>query len=354
MKKVAKNTVLNILNSLSEAVFLIAENREIVLTNPQASEIFGKGLVGQNIVRAIRHPDCLKATEEALMGAATSRAVIVLDRPVPTTYQVHAAHLPEDDIFGARAVLSLADISHVREAEQMRSDFVANVSHELRSPLTALSGFIETLQGPAKDDAPAQERFLHLMEREALRMNRLIGDLLSLSKVEVNERVRPTGIADVVSIVKRVITTLSSQAEEEHKKVVFNHPHAIAPIPGDEDEILQVFQNLIENAIKYSAPETEVSVTITEMERAAGVRGPALSVAVQDRGPGIAAGHIPRLTERFYRVDDSRSRDIGGTGLGLAIVKHIVSRHRGRLLIQSEQDVGSSFTVLLPTTKTSG
>lgn len=344
----ARNSLLNILNGLSEAVFLIGENRQILLTNPQASEIFGKGLEGQNIVRAIRHPDCLRATEEALAGSENATAVIVLERPVPTTYQVRAAHLPEEDIFGARAVLSLADISHVREAEQMRSDFVANVSHELRSPLTALSGFIETLQGPAKDDMEAQERFLHLMEREAQRMNRLIGDLLSLSKVEVNERVRPTGMANVVSIVKRVITTLSSQAEEDHKRIVFNHPDQVAPIPGDEDEILQVFQNLIENAIKYGGPDTEVSITLNEMERAAGVRGPALSIAVQDQGPGIPAEHIPRLTERFYRVDDSRSRDIGGTGLGLAIVKHIVSRHRGRLVIHSERDVGSSFTVLLP------
>lgn len=344
----AKSSLLNILNGLSEAVFLIGENREILLTNPQAAEIFGKGLEGQNIVRAIRHPDCLKATEEALAGAKISTAVIVLERPVPTTYQVRAAHLPQEDIFGARAVLSLADISHVREAEQMRSDFVANVSHELRSPLTALSGFIETLQGPAKDDKAAHERFLHLMEHEALRMNRLIGDLLSLSKVEVNERVRPTGTADVVSIIQRVITTLSSQAEEDQKTVVFHHPEKVASIPGDEDEILQVFQNLIENAIKYGAPETDVTVTIDQVDGKSGVRGPALSIAVQDRGPGIPAEHIPRLTERFYRVDDSRSRDVGGTGLGLAIVKHIVNRHRGRLMITSGRDVGSIFTVLLP------
>lgn len=350
----AKSSLLNILNGLGEAVFLIGENREILLTNPQAGEIFGKGLEGQNIVRAIRHPDCLKATEEALSGAEISTAVIVLERPVLTTYQVRAAHLPEDDIFGAKAVLSLADISHVREAEQMRSDFVANVSHELRSPLTALSGFIETLQGPAKDDKAAHERFLHLMEREAQRMNRLIGDLLSLSKVEVNERVRPTGTADVVSIVQRVITTLSAQAMEDRKTVLFDHPDQVAAIPGEEDEILQVFQNLIENAIKYSAPNTEVTVTIDQVDRAAGVRGPALSIAVQDRGPGIPSEHIPRLTERFYRVDDSRSRDIGGTGLGLAIVKHIVSRHRGRLVIHSEHDVGSSFTVLLPASTSAG
>lgn len=350
----AKNSLLNILNGLSEAVFLIGDNREIVLTNPQASEIFGQGLEGQNIVRAIRHPDCLKVIEEALAGAENSSAVIVLERPVPTTYQVRAAHLPEEDIFGARAVLSLADISHVREAEQMRSDFVANVSHELRSPLTALTGFIETLQGPAKADSDAHKRFLELMEREALRMNRLIGDLLSLSKVEVNERVRPTGEADVVSIIKRVITTLSAQAEDEQTKIIFTHPEASITVPGDEDEILQVFQNLVENAIKYGAPGTDVTVVITEHERLAGVRGPAIMVEVTDRGPGIPTEHIPRLTERFYRVDDSRSRDIGGTGLGLAIVKHIVSRHRGRLTITSEREVGSTFAVLLPTTTLPG
>lgn len=350
----AKNSLLNILNGLSEAVFLIGDNREILLTNPQASEIFGKGLEGQNMVRAIRHPDCLKAVEDALAGAETSNAVIVLERPVPTTYQVRAAHLPEEDILGARAVLSLADISHVREAEQMRSDFVANVSHELRSPLTALTGFIETLQGPAKGDVEANERFLHLMEREAQRMNRLIGDLLSLSKVEVNERVRPAGTADVVSIINRVITTLTAQADEEQTKIVFTHPDPSMMVPGDEDEILQVFQNLIENAIKYGTPKTEVTVTITKHDRAAGVRGPALIVEVTDRGPGITSEHIPRLTERFYRVDDSRSRDVGGTGLGLAIVKHIISRHRGRLVITSARGAGSTFAVVLPTTRFPG
>ena len=194
-------------------------------------------------------------------------------------------------------MVSFSDISHIRDAEQMRSDFVANVSHELRSPLTSITGFIETLKGPAKDDADAQERFLNLMEREASRMNRLIADLLSLSRVEVNERVRPSELADVSAILSRVITNLEATINAGRKTVRFVKPDNLELIPGDEDELVQVFQNLVENATKYGAPDSEVAIEVELLERAPGIRGDVLSVSVTDQGAGIRPEHIPRLTE---------------------------------------------------------
>ncbi len=338
----------SILNALGHATFVINRQRRIVLINDIAQERFGNGLVGQDFVRAVRHPDCLQAIDDVLHGLKRSRAVIAIEAPVRTTFEVSVASLGEDNADGLRAIVSLTDVSHVREAEQMRSDFVANVSHELRSPLTALSGFIETLKGAARDDPEARSRFLGLMDREAQRMIRLISDLLSLSKVEENERLRPTGRANVGAIVAHVVATLEDQANHENKRLVVQQPANCPEVPGDSDELTQVFQNLIENAIKYSGEDTEITVSMSTREQAPGIRGRAVQIDISDRGPGIPAAHISRLTERFYRVDDGRSRDKGGTGLGLAIVKHIVNRHRGRLQIRSEIDVGSTFSVILP------
>ena len=342
----------DILNGLATAVFVIDGDRKILLANSAATKLFGERLEGQSFVRAVRHPDCLNIIDDVLQGSQRSQAVIALPVPVRTIFQVNVFGLDMDSQQSARAVISFDDISHVREAEQMRSDFVANVSHELRSPLTALNGFIETLKGVAKDDAAVRERFLDVMEREAHRMDRLIGDLLSLSKLEINERVRPTGVSDVTSIVEGVIATLSLKVESTNKKICLKKTAPVNAVPGDDDELTQVFQNLVENAVKYGEPDLDVIVTIAPVAQTAGLRGRVLSVEVRDIGPGIPAEHIPRLTERFYRVDDSRSRDQGGTGLGLAIVKHIINRHRGRLQIKSETGVGSTFTVLLPMCET--
>ncbi len=345
-----------VLNGLTSAVFVIDNNRCILLTNTAADGLFGEGLVGTDFVQVVRHPECLKSIEEVLGGRVESHAVFSIQKPARTTYQVNVTAFgpgpftAEDDQT-ARAVISFDDISHIREAEQMRSDFVANVSHELRSPLTALSGFIETLKGAARQDPEARERFLDIMEREAQRMNRLIGDLLSLSRVEVNEHVRPTTRVDAVLIVEKVIATLSAQAVKEQKEICLKKSSSsIATIPGDDDELTQVFHNLIENAIRYGQPHSQVSISITTSDQVPGMPGAVLIIDVEDSGAGIAPEHIARLTERFYRVDDSRSRNKGGTGLGLAIIKHILNHHRGRLQIKSQVDIGSSFTVFLPMT----
>lgn len=337
-----------ILNALVEPVFLVGADRQITLANAAAENLFGEGLVGKDFVHAIRHPDAVQCVETVLADEGASEAVISLPTPVRATYRLSSVRLDGGDTVQAQAVVSLNDISHVLEAEQMRSDFVANVSHELRSPLTALSGGIETLKGAAKNDPAARERFLEIMEREAARMNRLVGDLLSLSRVEINEHVRPSGRVNVLAAVERVIAALEARSGAKKKLISLQKPDGDWDIPGDEDELTQVFQNLIDNALKYSRENSEVQVSVSQLDQFANMSGPTLMVEVKDQGEGIPAEHIPRLTERFYRVDDSRSREKGGTGLGLAIVKHILNRHRGRLLIESEKGVGSTFTVCLP------
>ena len=334
------------LNALQEAVFILDVDRAILFENRVAEDLFGKGFIGRDFVQAIRHPECMRIIERVLGGEKSGETVMTIDYPGRAVFNVLVSDISTDD--QQKILVSLKDMSDLREAEQMRSDFVANVSHELRSPLTALAGFTETLRGPAKDDEVARERFLDLMNREALRMTRLIADLLSLSKVEANLRIRPNGQTDITAIIQRIETTLSQQAVKEKKTIKINVTCQNTIVTGHEDELVQVFQNLIENAIKYGAPDTVVMIDISEQENIAGISGLAMRIDICDQGNGIAKEHIARLTERFYRVDTHRSRDKGGTGLGLAIVKHIVNRHRGRLHIDSKVGVGSTFRVYLP------
>ena len=227
----------------------------------------------------------------------------------------------------------------------MRRDFVANVSHELRTPLTALSGFIETLGGAARDDAAARDRFLAIMAREAGRMNRLVQDLLHLSRVEAAERVRPTTRIDLQKVLATTLGSLRPLADDAGVRLEVEGETGPLPLLADQDQMIQVLSNLIENAVKYGGAGGVVTLRLT---RDALPGGPAIRVDVIDRGEGIDPVHLPRLTERFYRVDGHRSREKGGTGLGLAIVKHIVNRHRGRLRIDSTVGKGSVFSVLLP------
>jgi two-component system phosphate regulon sensor histidine kinase PhoR len=240
----------------------------------------------------------------------------------------------------------------LKRADQMRVDFVANASHELRTPLSTLIGFIETLGGPARNDPEARDRFLAIMLEQAQRMARLVADLLSLSRIELNELTQPTGRVDLGRLLGSVADALEMKAAERGMRIVVAAASDLPQVVGDPDELAQVFQNLIDNAIKYSRPNTAVRVTAIPVEPDS-TRAPrrlardAVAVAVADEGEGIAREHLPRLTERFYRVDSARSRLLGGTGLGLAIVKHIVNRHRGHLDIESTAGKGSTFTVYL-------
>jgi two-component system phosphate regulon sensor histidine kinase PhoR len=236
----------------------------------------------------------------------------------------------------------------MRRAEEMRADFVANASHELRTPLAAVSGFIDTLRGHAKNDSEARERFLEIMSVEAGRMRRLIEDLLSLTRIELNEHNPPAGEEDVVAMTREAAAALAPLADAEGIAIHIAE-HAPLRVTGARDELIQVFQNLMHNAIKYGRQCGTVRVSFAESEtNAKRGGGRQVSVSVADEGEGIPRDAIPRLTERFYRVDVRRSRERGGTGLGLAIVKHILNRHHGRLHIESVLGTGSTFTVHLP------
>jgi two-component system phosphate regulon sensor histidine kinase PhoR len=243
----------------------------------------------------------------------------------------------------------LHDLTVVKRSEQMRADFVANASHELRTPLAAVTGFIETLRGHAKDDAVAREQFLEIMATETARMRRLINDLLSLTRIEMNEHVKPEGRIELESVVRQAAAALKPLAAQDGITVTVQADPGMPPVMGDQDELVQLFQNLIHNAIKYGRENGVVEVTLGHSGGQSGsLPGDQLFASIRDDGEGIAPGAIPRLTERFYRVDVKRSRERGGTGLGLAIVKHIISRHQGRLGIESKLGEGSIFTVYLP------
>ncbi|HUS96511.1 MAG TPA: ATP-binding protein [Hyphomicrobiaceae bacterium] len=336
-----------VLDDISDAVFLLNRRRAVLLSNRRANDWFGQGFENQDFVQVIRHPDCLQAIDDVLGSKKSAETNIVMPGST-TSYNIRVIGLEPETAQDAYVAVIIADLSRLNDVEQMRSDFVANVSHELRSPLTALNGIIETLKGVAKDDPDARQHFLSVMEREAHRMNRLIDDLLSLSKFEANRRIQPSGQTNVRELVDQVIAALSIRAEKEGKRIELSGANEHYMVRGDHDELTQVFQNLIENAIKYGAPGTNIVVALSANEKVSGLAGPAVNVEVRDQGAGIAPNHIPRLTECFYRIEASRSRENGGTGLGLAIVKHIVNRHRGKLQIKSELGVGSSFIVSLP------
>jgi two-component system, OmpR family, phosphate regulon sensor histidine kinase PhoR len=230
----------------------------------------------------------------------------------------------------------------------MRADFIANASHELRTPLTTLTGFIETLRGPAREDAEARERFLAIMQQQAARMTRLVEDLLALSRIELNEHLMPQGRVALGPLLRHLGDTLELRAGERGMRILLDVPPDLPEVLGDRDELAQLFQNLLDNAIKYGRAKSEITVAATETRRAHDVGpSPFIAIAVRDHGEGIAREHLPRLTERFYRIDTARSREMGGTGLGLAIVKHILNRHRGFLEIDSTLGTGSVFTVYL-------
>lgn len=348
-----------IVAALPEPVLLVAPSRMIALANHAAHELFGPDLAGTPILAHIRQPDAIAALERALSCLNRTDAVFdPLDSAfdarltmgmhnTETVYRLTARPLSREA--GLTGVLvSLHDVSHVEEAEQQRRDFVANVSHEMRSPLTVLAGFIETLRGSARDDAASRERFLDIMNREVWRMSRLVEDLLSLSRVESNERIRPRDRIKLSDVLHATLAALRPQIEDMRVAVDFRDLPSAPAIPGDHDQLVQVFHNLIENAVKYGGSGGRIEIAITRLDGAPGVPGPALRASVRDFGDGIDPIHLPRLTERFYRVDGHRSREKGGTGLGLAIVKHIVNRHRGRLVIESNRGEGSSFVVILP------
>lgn len=338
-----------LLQSMIEALpapsLFVDRSERIAAANAPAQRLFGPTMLGRHYITVLRQPNLLDCVEGALtQDRVVTGQYLTSEASRETTYRVTAAPVQGREVSGV--LLSFEDISAFRDVMQMRRDFVANVSHELKTPLTALLGFIETLRGAARNDAAAQERFLGIMEREAQRMNRLVQDLLSLSRVEAEERMRPTDRVDLVALLRSLEASLAPVAAEAGNSLHVDVGQVAVRVPGDSDQLLQVFTNLVENAIKYGGDTVRVSITPSDYEPS--LRGPAVRVTVADNGEGIDDIHLPRLTERFYRVDSHRSREMGGTGLGLAIVKHIVNRHRGRLRVESERGQGSRFSVILP------
>lgn len=328
-----------LLSGLPLPAMLARLDQQILAVNTPGRALLGDGIIGRHPAMAVRAPSVLEAMGGVAREGGVQEARMTLRREgQEAVFQVTISEQ------GAGLVLVVfRDATEEERAGEMRRDFVANVSHELRTPLTALMGFIETLKHAAKDDPKARAMFLGIMEAEAGRMNRLVRDLLQLSRVEAEERVRPKEAVDLWGLLEGVISSLRGVAEKTGDRVELTG--APVTVPGDHDQLVQVFTNLVENALKYGAAGQVVRVSLTPEET---VRGPAVRVEVADEGEGIDAVHLPRLTERFYRVDSHRSREMGGTGLGLAIVKHIVSRHRGWLRVESAMGEGSRFSVVLP------
>jgi len=336
-----------VLAQIPDPVILVDQRAVVIEANRAAYDLLAGLKTGQPLSFALRSPDVLDGIQEVL-DKGEPRKVEYSERiPTERTFEVHIgplrADVPDAEV-RAGVVLFFRDLTSARRLEAMRADFVANASHELRTPLASLLGFIETLQGPARNDVGARDRFLDIMKGQAQRMKRLIDDLLSLSRIEMRAHLSPTQTVDLATIASQMVETLSPLAKERGVVIRASLPDRPALVLGDRDELLRVAENLIENAVKYGESGGKVDVEVARTEGPV----PRIAFSVQDYGPGIAPGHLPRLTERFYRVDVAQSRDKGGTGLGLAIVKHIVNRHRGRLDIASEPGQGARFVVTFP------
>jgi len=340
-----------VLAGLPDPIILVGRSRRVLRLNPAAEALLGHDLTGRELALGIRNPNLLAAVDAVLSGGEQEAVEFTIPGKVERAMAARVLRLPAMDPGRASVMIALYDLTGVKQSERMRADFVANVSHELRTPLTSLIGFIETLRGPAREDADAQDRFLKIMEEQSHRMSRLVDDLLSLSRIELQEHTAPSTQCDIRQILQSVASTLELEAARRGMRIEIA-AEALPPVIGERDELTQVFQNLLDNAVKYGEDNTVIRVAARPLAKGgAGERRlgrPGLKISVTNEGEGIAREHIPRLTERFYRVDSRRSRRLGGTGLGLAIVKHIINRHRGVLEIESRPDEGATFSVYLP------
>ena len=339
-----------VLAGLPDPVVALNRNGDVVALNARAIAIAPALRRGEPVSLGLRVPEVLDAIRRARANGGTERVEFFERVPVDRWYEAIVTPIAQTKDAAAEparglVLMTFHDLTPLRRVEEMRADFIANASHELRTPLASLSGFIETLQGPARADVAARERFLGIMQVQANRMARLIDDLLSLSRIELSAHLRPDKKADLVAIVRQVADGLQTLARDRGLEVRLALPAGPLVVHGDHDELLRVFENLLENAMKYGASEQGIEVALSSGQ---GDSAREARIAVRDHGPGIAPEHLPRLTERFYRVDVSESRAQGGTGLGLALVKHILNRHGGRLTIESVLGQGATFTAHLP------
>ena len=335
---------LEILAAIPIPAFAVFSDDRIGAANEEAIVLLGSQILNRHYITALRQPGILTAIEDSVRTKDRALGTYTVTSESGTErYKVVATPL-----VNAGTLVCFENVSHLYAAGVMRRDFVANVSHELRTPLTAVVGFIETLRGPARNDPEAQDRFLGMMLNEAHRMNRLVDDLLSLSSVEAVERQRPSDPVSLHEILAASVASLARKAEVEDVEIDLDQPDTDIQLQGDHDQLRQVLNNLLENALKYGGQGGRIKVKVHKPEHDALLRARAAKIDVVDSGQGIDPIHLPRLTERFYRIDEHRSREMGGTGLGLAIVKHIVSRHRGRLEIDSVKGKGSRFSIIIP------
>ncbi len=350
--RVDERLIGSVLAGLPDPVIALDRHGGVLAMNAGASMIAPGLRRGEPVSAALRNPEIVDAIRRARADGIAHRVEIFDRVPVDRWYEVIVtpiAGVATPPAAGGLMLVAFHDLTPLRRAEEMRADFVANASHELRTPLATLSGFIETLQGPAREDAAARERFLKIMQAQATRMARLIDDLLSLSRIELNAHLRPDREVDLAAIVRQVADGLQMLAQDRGVELKVTAPAKPLLVQGDRDELLRVFENLVENALKYASSGKRVDIDVAIGE-GLGARREA-RVAVRDYGPGIAPEHLPRLTERFYRVDVVESRAQGGTGLGLALVKHILNRHGGRLTIESALGQGATFISHLPLAK---
>jgi two-component system phosphate regulon sensor histidine kinase PhoR len=339
----------SLIGGLPGPAIVLDRDGRVIAFNAAASAIAPSLRRGEPALITLRMPELVEAIRRAT-ASRTPQRVEFFER-VPLDRWFEAFVMPVKLATGSDTqsdilLMTFNDLTPLRRVEEMRADFIANASHELRTPLAALLGFIETLQGPAKDDATARAKFLAIMQGQATRMARLIDDLLSLSRIELNAHLPPNTPLDLAPIVRQVADGLQTLARDRDVVIKVAAPPDALIVLGDRDELIRALENLVENALKYGAAGKRVDITLAPGQTRAGA--PEARLAVRDYGPGIAPEHLPRLTERFYRVDVADSRAQGGTGLGLALVKHVLNRHGGRLNIESTLGEGATFTMHLP------
>lgn len=335
-----------VLKRLPSCIILVDAEGRTVFANDLSDLGVATMRIGEHFTVSLRAPGLIDAVNQALTAGASTSVVFSRRRAQERHFSAFVGPVPEG-AGDVRAMIVVTEETQTRRAEQLHRDFVANASHELKTPLASITGFIETLQNTARSDPAVHERFLGIMAAQAERMKRLVEDLLSLNRIELKEHVPPREQVDLSAVLEAAVAATVESAPDTG---VISAPAPSAPgaagpmVRGEENELSQVFINLIENAYKYGSNRRAPAIRFVEQPDRRGLIG----VSVEDHGPGIAKEHLPRLTERFYRVDASASRNSGGTGLGLAIVKHVVSRHRGELTVESALGRGSVFTVWLP------
>jgi len=339
----------SLIGGLPSPAIVLDRDGLVIAFNAPASAIAPALRRGEPALITLRMPELVDAIRRATAGRTPQRVEFFERVPHDRWFEAFVMPVKLANVPDARAdilLMTFNDLTPLRRVEEMRADFIANASHELRTPLAALLGFIETLQGPAKDDVAARAKFLAIMQGQATRMARLIDDLLSLSRIELNAHLPPNTAVDLAPIVRQVADGLQTLARDRDVTIKVAAPPDALIVLGDRDELIRALENLVENALKYGAAGKRVDITLARGQTRAGT--PEVRLAVRDFGPGIAPEHLPRLTERFYRVDVADSRAQGGTGLGLALVKHVLNRHGGRLNIESTPGEGATFTMHLP------